>query len=134
MQKLQASEGVFCAYPCSFECCVSLCDADYICPRCVLLAAFFWPSQGQWCFFLLLQNGIIWQLFLLHRADYRGQLFMLPDQVHIKHRLFVSLILIWRNNTFILLNLAETLHGCSGLHKLKPHKNPFFLMNSPPKI
>ena len=64
------------------------------------LAVSFWlHSSGQakasGVFFLSLQNGIIWQLFLLHRADYRGQLFMLPDQVHIKHRLFVSLILIW---------------------------------------
>lgn len=51
MQKLQASERVICARPGSFERCVSLCDADYTCPRCVLLAAFFWPSQGQWCVF-----------------------------------------------------------------------------------
>lgn len=62
------------------------------------LAMSFWlHSSGQAKasgVFSFLQNGIIWQLFLLQGADCRGQLFVHPGQVHTMHRLFVLLILI----------------------------------------
>lgn len=60
--------------------------------------------------FSFLQNGIIWQLFLLRGTDCRGQLFMPPGQLHIMHRVFVLLIFMSRNNAFIsILNRAKML-------------------------
>lgn len=94
--------------------------------HCVMLTIYaltmsFWlHSSGQAkanCVCSFLQNGIIWQLFLLQRADCRGQLFIPPGQVHIMHRLFVLQILMSLSNTFISPNRAKTLYSCSGLHK-----------------
>lgn len=86
--------------------------------HCVMLTIYpftvsFWlHSSGQakanCVFFSILQNGIIWQLFLLQGAVCRGQLFMSPSQVHIMHRLFVLQILMALSNTFSL-NRANSL-------------------------
>ena len=66
--------------------------------------------------FSFLQNGIIWQLFLLQGTDCRGQLFMPLGPVHIMHRGFVLLILMCRNNTLIyILNRAKGVLTCAVL-------------------
>lgn len=114
---INKSGGVFCVCPSSFVCCVSLCDADHICPLYILLGAFFWPSQGQWCFFFSAKWYNLAAIFIaesrlqkpvIHACFHAGQ-------VHIMHRLFVLLILMSLNNTFISLNRTEMPSSSSGL-------------------
>lgn len=55
-----------------FVCCVSLCDADFVCA----LAVSSWLHSSGLAkasgFFYFLQNGIIWLLFLLPGSRLQG--------------------------------------------------------------